>query len=372
MKKIIVVTHGYPNRALPNHIVFLKELVAQWLDMGIEVKVINPQWGKFYRINKEDSGKNGVFFPKFYECRFLRALPFLHSIQRRISFDSFYCAVESIVDQEENKEDIILYSHFLNSGYIVAKLAAKYGIPAYCAVGESSLWTMKDMDHTEMISQLKNIRGFISVSSANSDLLIKNGIADKERIRLFPNGIDQGKFYVRNKYLMRQKLNLPENEIIGIFVGSFIERKGVLRVCEASKGIPNLKMIYIGKGEQQPVGDNIIFQGGVDHDLIPEYLSAADFFVLPTLSEGCCNAIIEAMACGLPVISSDGSFNDDILDENMSIRIAPMNIEQIRKAIELLVSNKELRSKMSDAAVKKAEEFDVTARAQRIIKYMSD
>lgn len=85
------------------------------------------------------------------------------------------------------------------------------------------------------------------------------------------------------------------------------------------------------------------------------YLNAADFFVLPTLAEGCCNAIIEALACGLPVISSNLPFNDDILDENNSIKINPMDIQALRESMTMLIEDELLRNRLSDGALRQAK-----------------
>jgi glycosyltransferase involved in cell wall biosynthesis len=126
-----------------------------------------------------------------------------------------------------------------------------------------------------------------------------------------------------------------------VYTGAFNHDKGVLRVQEAALQIPELKMIYIGGGKDEPEGNNILFKGRVAHDKVPLYLSAADFFVLPTLAEGCCNAIIEAMACGLPIISSIGAYNDDILSDEYSIRVDPNDVAAISSAMKMLTDDKD-------------------------------
>ena len=101
-------------------------------------------------------------------------------------------------------------------------------------------------------------------------------------------------------------------------------------------------------------------------------MNAADIFVLPTVAEGCCNAIVEAMACGLPVVSSDLPFNDDILNETNSIRIDPTNINQIAEAIKILKESIEMRQRLSAGALKTAEHLSVHNRAVRILAFINE
>lgn len=114
----------------------------------------------------------------------------------------------------------------------------------------------------------------------------------------------------------------------------------------------------------------IIHKGLLDHELLPQYENCADIFVLPTQKEGCCNAIVEALAMGLPVISSDGSFNDDILDERNSIRVDPNDVEAITEAIRTLRDNKELRQSMAKYSLSRHEEYAIEGRAKRIMAFI--
>jgi glycosyltransferase involved in cell wall biosynthesis len=101
-------------------------------------------------------------------------------------------------------------------------------------------------------------------------------------------------------------------------------------------------------------------------------LSACDVFVLPTLIEGSCNALVEAMACGLPIVSSTGEFNDDVLDERMSIRIDPLDVAAIRAAIVRLRDDPGLRARMAAEALRRSQLFDVDDRARRMLAFMAE
>jgi glycosyltransferase involved in cell wall biosynthesis len=114
-----------------------------------------------------------------------------------------------------------------------------------------------------------------------------------------------------------------------------------------------------------------LYKGPLRHEAIPNYLNASDVFVLPTLREGCCNAIVEAMSCGLPIISSNLSFNLDVLDNTNSILIDPNDIDAIAVAIKKLRDDKELRRQMSEASLKKAKELNIYQRAKDIISFIS-
>ena len=137
------------------------------------------------------------------------------------------------------------------------------------------------------------------------------------------------------------------------------------------RGLKNIGIVFIGSGNITLESENILFKGILKHSLIPEMLSAGDFFVLPTLEEGSCNAIIEALACGLPVITSNSKFNDDIINDKVAIRIDPLNVVEIRNAIIKLMNDRELHNKMSLKAVKWARNFDINLRAKNIIEWMN-
>ena len=220
--------------------------------------------------------------------------------------------------------------------------------------------------------KLLDISGIIAVSTKNKQELVLNRVVTEEKVSVFPNAIDSGAFHLMDKNEVRKELGIPEACFIVAFVGHYIHRKGPQRVAAAIKGLSNINSFFIGDGEEKPDCAGILFTGRLPHDEIVKYLNAADIFVLPTLAEGCCNAIVEAMACGLPIVSSNLPFNDDILDDTNSIRIDPTNIDEIKSSIQLLRDDPVLRKRLASGANKKAEMLRIENRARNILEFMEE
>lgn len=381
IKNICVISKEYPSKKRMVY-TFVEQLINKFADHDINCYVISPQSLtqaiiRKKRINKrkynrysEKGKKITVYSPYYLSYSNSKKIINIHYI----NLFNFEKVIQKIFKKlnKRIKFDII-YAHFIFPSAIVAnKLGKKYNIPVFFAYGENSNYTIDYLGIKKTRELLKGIRGVISVSENNKERLIKNDIVPKNIIKVIPNGIDSNIFYKKNKKEMRKKIGCSENDFIIAFIGRYIEVKGINRLCEALKKINNnnIKVIFIGEGQLKPDYKNTIFEGPLDHNEIPDYLSASDIFVLPTNAEGCCNAIIEALACGLPVISSNKSFNDEILDETCSIRINEMDINEIKNAIEELYNNKEKREQLSEGALKKANQLNLDNRAKKILDFM--
>lgn len=244
----------------------------------------------------------------------------------------------------------------------------KKKIPSVVVSGESRIDVQEKYPQSIISTAKKGIDGVIFVSSKNKNESIDLGLLDSETMLndIIPNGYNPKDFYCIDKNEARQKIGIQTGDSIAIFVGTFGHRKGSDRVIAAAKQVSGLKLILIGDGTPPQEDENIVFKGRLPHEQLVYYLNAADFFVLPTLAEGCCNAIIEALACGLPVISSDLSFNYDVLDETCSLMIDPLSINQLANSMREMATNTEMRKKMSNAALEKARKLTIDKRVQRI------
>lgn len=379
MKKIrtlVVVSGGFPNPKSIYKYKFLEQIVNEFVREGIHVTVISPIYynyiAEFFKPEWSYAVSNQeikVFQPLIlnYTSKTIGGLRL-----GKLSYRSFKNALEGVIRREKLKPDA-LYAHFITpAGCAAAEIGKQFGIPAFCAVGESNIADNFIATGKDFVSdRFRQIAGIISVSTKNKEQIRQLMIGGSVPVIVLPNGVNQNEFYPHDRIEARVKLGFSQDDVLGAFVGSFIERKGVKRVEKASEAA-NVRMIYAGSGEQEPAGSNTLFKGVVNHRDLPIFLSAADFFVLPTREEGCCNAIIEAIACGLPVISSRGKFNDDILSPEYAIRVDPDDIDELSNAMRKLSGDNVLRQSMSEAAVRSRERFDINARAKKIIAFMED
>ena len=377
-KRICIITHRFPTPKVPVQFVFVDEIVTQFADFGYDIDVICPvavgkEKERGYMGNRWCKKTNKGNLITVYQPRMIS---FSTGKKCGIDFDwlstmSFHRTV--IKQFRKLMRPDYIYAHFLYSGMVAARLSELYGVPAFCACGESDpRASLAGMPSECVKSYLNKLTGVVSVSNDNKKFLLDCKLVNDESIIVLPNAVDQSVFYPHDKSFARKELGFPDDVNIGIFSGGFNERKGVMRVQQAVKGLDKLYMIYAGSGAQQPTGDNVLYSGVIEHHKLPLYLSAADFFILPTQAEGCCNAIVEAMACGLPVISSSGTFNDDILDESNSIRVPANDVEGLKHAVEEIIENKNRRSMMSEASLAKSRPLNLPQRASSILRFMGE
>ena len=263
----------------------------------------------------------------------------------------------------------------------IYEYAQKNHKPLFVACGEGDE-ALEDMVDTMPKGKLENlveaVTGVGSVSSENKRKCIKFGLSREEDTDVFPNCVNTDFFHKRDAKALKERLGIKDSDFVLCFVGGFTPRKGPDKVAQAIKNFydPSIKVMFIGKPFPGYAYDfdcpGIIHKGPLNHELIPKYMSCADVFVLPTQKEGCNNAVVEALAMCLSVISSDGPFNDDILDEHNSIRINPDDVDALTEAIRKLRDDKALRKSMADYSHSQHVEYSIEGRAKRILEFINE
>lgn len=379
IKEICVITNKYPNELEPNALVFLQQLVWSFSDCGIVCNVIcpvpvniNPAYLRLPKESEEKTSKDNkikLYFPRYIGFGQTNYGPINPA---RITTYFFTKAVEQVIKVAKIRADV-LYGHFITpAGIAVSRIGAKYSIPCFMAYGEATLMTINHFGGVERVArELKSLNGVVAVSTRNKHVLVDLSIVDSSKVHVFPNAYRSDRFRKIDKYEARKQLGLPSSLFIAAFVGSFDERKGMPQLLKAARLLgTKIGIICAGKGPITPDVENCLFSGPVHHDELSWFYNAADVFVLPTQNEGMSNAIIEAMACGLPIISSDLPFNDDILDDSNSIRIDPNDVDALISAITTLRDNPELRARLAQGSLNKAKNLTLDARARNIMSFI--
>lgn len=369
---------SYPNVVNPYMSVFFRSLIYAIADKGVECHVIAPvsfvkYRGKLHKIAEsvDEYTEKGTLVKVYHP----RVMSF--SAKRIGKWNTMYLierSTEQVVIQLYRKLGIdfdCVYGHFfLGGGLSAARIAQRFGVPAFIAYGECSFETEVSSKYTIRSGDLKGVKGIIAVSSKNRDDLTKRDFAKGIPVLLSVNAVNKAEFYKKDQIECRKRMGLPQEGFLVGFVGYFIERKGSGRLLEACRELEGVKLAFAGSGGVKPEGENVVFCRSLPHEEICDFLNAVDAFVLPTRNEGCSNALLEAMACDNAIVSSNLPFNWDVLNRDNAILIDPDDVEQIRAAVIKLRDNSQYRAQIAANAMKTADKFSLDRRADNILAFM--
>lgn len=191
--------------------------------------------------------------------------------------------------------------------------------------------------------------GLLAVSGGLAGDIAAWGVP-RGKITVHHTGLDRAVFRPLDRRECRAKLGLPQDVPVLATVGALIARKGQRFAIEALAHLPGAVLVIAGSGadlaalralaEAQGVAERVRFLGAVPHGDLPEVLSAADVFVLPSASEGLANAWVEALACGTPVVTTPIPGALELLTDPAWGRTAPRDGTAIAAAVrDVLAAN---------------------------------
>ena len=383
-KRIWLLADDFPSDGRPNF-VFVEQLVMALVDMGIQVSVIAEQSITHNIVRKTN------FLPRYIQGKTNKGNKFdiyrPYSISLGNHFRLLSCFFSFIkryqvsrIFKTSFKKGDILYGHFWHSAFFLLPFAIKYKAPLFVACGEGDD-AMEMLVHgltNQQLSLLKNnVTGVISVSSENKRKSIVLGLTEEDKIIVLPNCVDEAVVYPKENVELKKKLGIQHDDFVISYTGAFITRKGSKVLSEAIKSLKDskIKALFIGSAlpgdDCTPDCDGIAFIGRINHAEIADYLACANIFVLPTLNEGCSNAIVEALACGVPVISSNKPFNHDILNCNNSILVNPESVEEVAAAIKRLIIDKDCYMKLRSYTMAHSSQYSIAERARKISEFIN-
>lgn len=380
---ICIVTGRYPYQD-NMEFVFVKKLVDEWAKMGHHCVVVTSfslsvylrgrqQYRPYHYSYYVDGGNSvDVYCPRTWTIGMkVGEVSFDWWLSTRV-FNRLMAKLSVPFDA--------IYCHFFDNSLRAFSFASRKNIPFFVATGESEIVKLYKPSLSFTWDNYKEkTTGVIAVSSKNKNEGESMGYLDSAKCEVFPNGTDLNVFKPLKQTHCRDTLKLPADKFIICCVGYLCKRKGQDRVLAAIRKLnnPNIKAVFLGKGFTNQAdfnldGEEVLYVGTAENSQLPIYLGASDVFCLPTQHEGCCNAVIEAMACGKAIISSDRAFNHDVLNKDNSILVDPDNIDEIAEAISKLYNDRQFCNDISDRVLNDAQALGIKQRAENIFRFMQD
>ena len=198
-------------------------------------------------------------------------------------------------------------------------------------------------------------------------------------IEVLPTGIDLDRFRPGDRADARRTLRLAADDRVLLYVGRLDREKNLEFLLEAIARVrvPRVRLLLVGRGTQaaalrraaeaRGVADRVDLRGGSPPDGLPAYYRAADAFVFASTTETQGLAVLEAMACGLPVVAVRATGIEEVVAEGVSGLLVPEAPAVFGDAVGQILIDRDLAAKLAIGARDAALPFESTALVRRLV-----
>ncbi|MFQ5902389.1 MAG: glycosyltransferase [Candidatus Binatia bacterium] len=352
-KGICFITHCYPSRTGPLACHFVESLAEALGRSGFRVTVVTP------RIFVEDPLFEMRGSVRIYRHRFFTANQYLKYYKRIPVFRMltyFVGALWTGLTVIRHDHCMLIHAHWiLPSGLVALILARLTGLPYVVTARGSDVsvyplksWVLRRLGR-HVLRQAKCI---IARSDNLKREMVEMFRIDADQIQVVRSGVNLAMFRPLDKQAARAKLGVSDEKDIVLFVGDLSPIKGVQCLIEALPAVvhskPDVLCVLVGDGsmrgplerriEQLKLENHVYLVGSQLHERIPLWMNAADILVVPSLSEGVPNVVVEALACHLPVVATKvGDIPNLVSHMENGLSIDNADPECISSALSLLL-----------------------------------
>jgi glycosyltransferase involved in cell wall biosynthesis len=327
----------YPNRRMPQHGIFVEHRLRHLVDSGeVAATVVAPvpwfpatarcfgRYGTFARVPREEVRHGiAVMHPRY---------PVLPKIGMSAAPLLMYRALRRhLAELQERLAFEIIDAHYFYPDGVAAVMLGR-------ALGRPVVITARGTD-VNLLPQYRIPRrwirwaaahaaGIVAVADALRDRLVALGI-DRERVRVVRNGVDLDLFSPCERDAARQEFDLAGPVILS--VGALVAHKAHDLVIRSLTALPDVTLAVVGEGPEAPklrrlagalgLNERVRLLGAMSQDRLARAYGAADAVVLASSREGLPNVLLEAMACGTPVVATAVSGTPEIIEMPLAGRL---------------------------------------------------
>lgn len=337
---------------------FVKTMVSQYDNNYILNYINNPKYKK--NLNTLIVGKN----VKINSFCFKNSVYKVASTFLPIQYGAFF---------KDSADITHFFNYYLPPGVKGKKIVTVHDM-TYKRFPETVRFRTKQMLNLNLEKSLKRADIILTVSEFSKSEIITYFPEVKDKIRVVYNGVDLNVFKPlldKNiKIGIAKKYNLPERYML--YLGTLEPRKNLERLIDSYylllkefNSVPKL-VLAGGKGwlynsifnKVSTLGleDKIIFTGYIDEKDVAPLISGAEIFLFPSMYEGFGMPVIEAMACGVPVLTSNVSSLPEVAGD-AAVLVDPFSVEDIKNKLKLLLMDENLRKRLNKMGPKRAKRF---------------
>jgi teichuronic acid biosynthesis glycosyltransferase TuaC len=294
-------------------------------------------------LMRAPSMRNGLvdlnFSPEGVNVRYMK-YPGLPVITRHLNNHLCRAAIRSHI--KALRPDLILAYWANPEGLAAIAIARELGVPVIVGALGSDLLLAKGIGKYLAARAVTRADRVLTVSEGLSSAAISLG-APASRVKMIPNGCDHSIFHSRDRIATRSKLGINPAMRLILFVGRLTTLKGIPELLAAFTQVrqkfPNAELVCIGDGKLEQSlsatakAEGVRVLGNKTSSEIADWLGACDLFCLPSHSEGCPNAVVEALCSGRAVISTTVGGIPDLVDNSSGILVPPREPQKLAAAI---------------------------------------
>lgn len=366
--RIAVATASYPSRHHPQRGVFLQRDAEGLAARGHEVVCLVARNRLREPRGDMDASPHGVTVHEapFLSLSYIRAWQYpLGAFQKWNSTR----ALRRLWKRAAAWKPDIVYAKFLSAAPLLPHVDAD--IPRVLGIGEGidSVANRLAFFRTGELQRYLDAADVVEVKNQHVHDMLLREYDCAGKLHVAPSGVDIERFSPGDTVAARAALGIDPRSFVVVSIGPRNENKGgdrLLAACARISHEVDVQPVMVGPGWLARPGDEWTGLGVVAADRILTILRAADVFVLPSRSEGMPNALLEALAVGVPCVVGDRPYADFLDDGFNCMKVDPDGIDQLANALLRLAASEQLRQELGRASRSVAEMHSQQGRLDRL------
>ncbi len=347
--RVLILSEFYPHTAETYAGIFVKEQIAQFKSCKI-VAVIAPavQYPRLRRYQQLRALQPATGVHQEASHAVIRVpVHYLPVMAESYACMEFYRRAARVIAQYPLEFDLIHAQWAYRSGYVASKLAQKFAKPFVLTVQGSDIhtWLFERRKRAKILAALQTADAIIVLNENLRDKILAEGLAP-DKLHVIPQGVDCEVYKPSSIKMNNLRPATSEGALLCLCIANHYRVKGVDVLLHAlARTDEKISLLLIGVGPEtgalealaQRLGLNprVAFAGAQPPESIPDWINAADAVVIPSRNEGGPAVLLQAMACGKPIVATAVGMVPALLtNERLGLIVPSEDAQALATALE--------------------------------------